>query len=183
MRRALPALLLLAALVLSGLTLHFALSYAAALRDNATIRALHAGRDAEPRPGAGSQAIHARVLFLSWRGRIAEAEALGPALAAAGPGLRSGAFLSIGNARLRTAFELIETNRVDDAIPEVTLAKQAYRAALAAWPGNYDAKVNLDLAMRLVRDMPRPGADESEEPETRPRQLWTDLPGLPRGAP
>lgn len=183
MRRS-PFLLLVLAVALSlAGAVRFGWALRGDLRDNATIRALHAGRDAEPRPGADPRAVAARALFLAWRGRTAEAETLAPELARGGAQLRSGVYLAISNARMRNAFELIEAGRLDDAIPEVALAKTGYRSALREWSENYDAKVNLDLAMRLVRDMPRTGEAGGEEPEAQPRQLWTDLPGLPRGAP
>ncbi|WP_244500147.1 hypothetical protein [Methyloceanibacter superfactus] len=44
-------------------------------------------------------------------------------------------------------------------------------------------KYNLDVAARLVRDLPQ--IAPSEEPlQQEPRKdLWSDLPGVPRGAP
>lgn len=182
-RRGLPAILGIIVLASAVITIDATWSIYGAMRDNRTIRALHAGHEAQLRPGAAPRAVHARALFLAWRDRTAEAEALGPRMAEGPDRLRSGYHLAIGNARMRAAYELIEVGRPDDAIPEVSLAKRAYRDALWAWPGNYDAKVNLDLAMRLVRDMPREGEDGNEDPDAKPRQVWTDLPGLPRGAP
>lgn len=161
----------------------FALGLAGDLADNRTIRALHAGRSAEPRAQADPRAQFALALFLSWRGRIAEAEALGSHLLGADNDLVSDYHLAIGNARMREAYELLETRRLEQATPAVALAKAAYRDALRASPENFAAKVNLDLASRLVRDLPRPGQDPGEDSETRPRQIWTELPGLPRGAP
>lgn len=152
-------------------------------RDNAAIRALAGGRDAVPRPGADPRVAHARALFMAWRDRIPEAEAQAPALAGARARLRGEYHYAIGNARLRAGFAAIEANRIDDATAQINLAKLAYRAALRERPADYDAKVNLDLAMRLVRDLPRDGKDGDDDPEVRPERLWTDLPGLPRGAP
>nr|CAA04380.1 MxaK [Paracoccus denitrificans PD1222] len=151
--------------------------------DNRAIRSLAGGSDVALREAADPRAAHARALFLALRDRPQEAEALLPALAAAPPGLRSEYHYAIGNARMRMGFERIERNRIDEATALVNLAKASYRETLRARPGNFDAKVNLDLAMRLVRDMPREGQDGDEDPENRPRRLWTDLPGLPRGAP
>ncbi|MEI2385769.1 hypothetical protein [Breoghania sp. JC706] len=153
------------------------------MRDNRTIRALHAGHDVAPRAGADPRAILARALFLTWRDHVMEAEALEGSLANTDKRLRSAYHFAIGNARMRAAYELIDVGKPSDAIPEVALAKRAYRAALHADPGDFDAKVNLDIAMRLVRDMPREGEANEEEQDTRPRRVWTDLPGLPRGAP
>lgn len=150
--------------------------------DNRTIRSLAAGTDRVPRDGADPRAFAARALYMAWRGRIPEAEAQAAGLEAATPLLRAEFHYAVGNARMRRAFAQMEANRIDDATAEVNLAKAAYRDALRALPGHYDSKVNLDLAMRLVRDLPRRSNGE-EDPEVQPQRLWTDLPGLPRGAP
>lgn len=152
-------------------------------RDNTAIRDLAAGREAQPRPDADPRAIHARILFLAWRDRLPEAEDLLPLLAGMRPDLLAEASYAMGNARMRAAFDHIEEGSFEDAETEVSLAKAAYRDALRAVPDFRDGKVNLDLAMRLVRDLPRPEADGETDPDARPRRLWTDLPGLPRGAP
>lgn len=151
--------------------------------DNRAIRSLAAGRDIPLRDAADPRAVHARALYMALRDRPQDAEALLSGLDGATPLLRSEYHYAIGNARMRMGFDRIERNRIDDATALINLAKASYRDALRAWPGNYDAKVNLDLAMRLVRDMPREGQDGDEDPDVQPRRLWTDLPGLPRGAP
>lgn len=152
-------------------------------QDNAAIRAFADGQDVSLRKDADPRAIHARILFLAWRGKLAETQELLPRMAGGRPDLRSDAQFAIANARMRFAYDHIEAGRFEDATPEIELAKSAYREALRAEPGNRDAKVNLELAMRLVRDLPRPLAEGEEDPENQPRQLWTDLPGMPRGAP
>jgi mxaK protein len=65
----------------------------------------------------------------------------------------------------------------------VRLAKDGYRRSLALDPGLWDAKYNLDVAMRLVRDFPQIDRMSEEEPADLPVRLWSDLPGLPRGLP
>ncbi len=150
----------------------------------ADLRALAAGRDVAVEPDAAPPLLHARALHLLARDRIAEAEVFGVQLVRAGdPDLLAGYRFTLGNARLRRAFSFIEVARLNDAIPEVALAKTAYRAALAADPEHYDAKVNLDIAMRLVRDLPRESLEGVGDPDARPKKVWTDLPGLPRGGP
>jgi mxaK protein len=152
-------------------------------RINRGLAALAAGRDVAVVPEDPPRLIEARASWLLARDQIEEAEALGPLIAAAGdPRAEAIYHYNRGNARLRRAFERIETRALDAAVPEVTLAKAAYRAALAREPGFFDAKVNLDLAMRLVRDLPRE-EQEGEEAEAPPKALWTDLPGVPGGAP
>lgn len=152
-------------------------------RDQSDISRLAGGRDAELRAGADPRAVYARALFLTERDRLPEAEALTIRMGDLRPDLLSAHHYAIGNARMRRAFEAMETMRLDEALPEIELAKSAYRQALRAWPGHMDAKVNFDVAMRLLRDLPRDGQDGEEDPENRPQRLWTDLPGLPRGAP
>ena len=63
------------------------------------------------------------------------------------------------------------------------LAKDEYRLALRLDPSNWDIKHNLDVAMRLVRDFPGYEGEAEEVPEDAPKNLWTDLPGVPRGLP
>lgn len=151
--------------------------------DNRAIRSFAGGRDIALRDAADPRAAHARALYMTLRDRPQDAEALSGGLAAAPSGLVSEYHYAIGNSRMRMGFERIEANRIDDATALINLAKASYREALRAYPGNFDAKVNLELAMRLVRDLPREGQDGDENPDTQPRRLWTDLPGLPRGEP
>ncbi|SIT77422.1 hypothetical protein [Pontibaca methylaminivorans] len=152
-------------------------------RDNSDIRAMAAGRQAVPRENADARAIQGRVLYLAHRDLLTEALEVLPLLSDAPPALLAEARYAIGNSRLRGAFVTLETGIIDDATPEVNLAKSAYRAALRARPGDWNAKLNLELAMRLVRDLPRPEAEGESDPDTRPRRLWTDVPGMPRGGP
>ena len=158
--------------------------YAQALTANAAIARLARGATAEVPDGAPAELLDAGALFLTARDRIEEAEALGPAiLASRDEGTIARFHMRVGNAHLKRAFDEIETGRLDDAVPQVNLAKAAYRRALGAAPDLLAAKVNLDIAMRLVRDFPRPPQDGEEEEGERPRNVWTDLPGMPRGFP
>jgi mxaK protein len=182
MRRAGPIMLCLWVLAALAATGWFGLRAWQQHRDNAAIRSLAAGRDVVPAPGADARVAQARALYMAWRDRIPEAEAQGPALLSAPALLRGEFHYAIANARLRVGLDALAVNRLDDATAQINLAKAAYRQALQARPDYFDAKVNLDLAMRLVRDLPREGQD-GEDADIRPERLWTDLPGLPRGAP
>lgn len=126
----------------------------------------------------GLRAACARALYLSLHDHPQDAEAVLPALIGASPDLRSEYHYAVGNSRMRMGFARIEQHRIDEATALINLAKASYRDALRAWPGNYDAKVNLDLAMPLVRDMPRHAQDGDEDTDAQPRRLWTDLRGL-----
>ena len=183
MRRLVLASLVLALLLSVAAMVRYGYAVWGTVQDNGAIRALAAGHEAALRENAGPRALHARILFLAWRDKLAEAQELLPRLADGPSDLQSEAPFAIANARMRSAYDYIEAGRFEDATPEIELAKLAYREALRAVPGNRDAKVNLELAMRLVRDLPRPLAEGEEDPENQPRQLWTDLPGMPRGAP
>lgn len=152
-------------------------------RDNSAIRSLAAGKDVVLHEDADPRALQARILYLAWRDRSDEALELLTKLGEAPANLRAEAAYAIGNARLRAGFERIELGELDKATPEITLAKSHYRDALQADPHFLSAKVNLSLAMRLVRDLPRDGMDGDDDPGAKPQKLWTDLPGLPRGAP
>lgn len=155
----------------------------AALRINADLARLAAGRDVAVAPDGPLRLVEARASWLLARDKIEEAEALGPVIARSGDAIAGAIYqYNRGNARLRRAFELIETRRLEEATPQVALAKSAYRAALARDPGFFDAKVNLDLAMRLVRDLPKE-EQESDQTDTPPKALWTDVPGIPGGEP
>lgn len=183
MRRLVCIALITLALVSAGATVWRGYVLWMVERDNADIRALAAGQNVARRATANPNALHAHVLFLSWRDNLSEAQEILAAMGTERPDLLAEVHFAIGNAQMRAAYEQIEANRLEDAVPAVNLAKAAYREALRILPDYRDAKVNLDLAMRLVRDMPRPEAEGEDDPENRPRRLWTDLPGLPRGAP
>jgi mxaK protein len=149
---------------------------------NDAIRALAAGQDVEIAEDAPSRLLVARGKFLLDRDRIEAAEALAPQLGATADAAAIGDFAhDLGNARLRAAFRLIEDNDITGATPLVRLAQEDFSQALRLDPARWDSKVNLDIASRLVRTFPRPA--QEEQPGERPRNVWTDMPGLPRGLP
>lgn len=168
-----------------ALTAHDLSTVVAQKRSNQLIRDLAFGRDVAVTPEAGPEALYARVRFLTQRGFVDEAEAMiEPIIASGSPELVAALYQDLGNARMRLAFEAGEQQDVDGAVPQVTLAKAAYRRALAMQPNAFDLKVNLDLASRLVRDFPQAGDGEGEEdPDAKPKNLWTELPGVPAGLP
>lgn len=154
------------------------------LHDNHAIAALAEGRDVEAGEEASAALQFARAHYLLARGRLDDARAPTERLAL-GPARRF-AFAALydkGNAHLRRALEIVDAHRYDDTIAQVNLAKEHYLRALRIDPDHWDAKINLDIAMRLVRDFPDGEAEGDEEPPAQPDRLWTDLPGLPRGGP
>lgn len=151
---------------------------------NRTIAALASGRDVPVAPDAPDRLLLARAHFLMIRDRLDEAQPLLNRLAAGEDrDLAVAALYDMANARLRVAFNHLESNRIDPAIPLVRLAKDNYRRALVLAPGFWDGKYNLDIAMRLVRDFPQIDLEGEELPPDAVKKLWTDLPGLPRGLP
>lgn len=153
-------------------------------RTNTAIKALRAGKDIPVTARARPALLEARTAFLLERDRMADAQPLlDQILLRADTGTQVRALYNMANTRLRAAIAQIEQGKFDKAIPLVTLAKAEYRGALRRQPEDWNAKHNLDVAMRLVRDLPRGEGEEGEEPEQIPSKLWTDLPGVPKGLP
>lgn len=189
--RALPIRLRRVAALLSLAVLILALAVMAvtgvrmALNANAnrTIAALASGRDVPVALDAPDRLLLARAHFLMIRDRLDEAQPLVDRLAASGSPLAVAGLYDLANARLAAAVSLLEKTEIDPAVPQVRLAKAGYRAALVRAPDFWDAKYNLDIAMRLVRDFPQIEQEQQDEAQETPKRLWTDLPGLPKGLP
>lgn len=156
-----------------------------AWRDNAAIKALAAGEDVQIDPeGAAPSVLFARAYYLLKRDRVDEAQVLlDQANFRADARTRVLMLYDAGNTRFRASFAAIERGKFDRATSLVNLAKEDYNQALRLDPQAWDVKYNLDVAARLVRDLPQ--IEPSEEPlQQEPRKdLWSDLPGIPRGAP
>jgi mxaK protein len=155
------------------------------LRVNSAISSLAAGNNVEVDPTTASPAmLDARAAFLLRRGRIDEAQPLlDQAAERASPIINVRMLYNMANARMRAAVRSIEKGDFDKAIPLVALAKSEYRSALRIDPMDWNAKYNLDVAMRLVRDLPQAVGEDEEKPLETPEKLWTDLPGVPKGLP
>ncbi len=155
-----------------------------ASRTNASIAALEAGRDIAVAPDAPADLLVARVKFLAARDRLEEAEPLLESLdrSGASDGAARARYV-LANARVRNAFDLIGRGELDKAGPQVTLARQDYRRALQGRPDFWDAKFNFDVASRLIRDFPEFDRSFGDELKAEPKQIWTDIPGQPRGGP
>jgi mxaK protein len=158
---------------------------ASKLRENSTIDRLAAGKEVEVDPTTAPPAVlEARSAFFLRRGRIDEAQSLlDQASERASPAIQVRMLYNMANARMRLAVRSIEKGDFDKAIPLVALAKSEYRSALRLDPADWNAKYNLDVAMRLVRDLPQGASEEEEKPLETPEKLWTDLPGVPKGLP
>ena len=151
---------------------------------NRSIAALDAGRDLDPGTGAPAPVLVARIGYLAGHGRLAETEPLVAVLDRMGASdAASRARYRVANARMREAFTLLTRGAIDKAGPQVTLARQDYRRALRDRPDFWDAKFNLDVASRLIRDFPEFDRASGDELRAEPKQIWTDIPGQPRGGP
>lgn len=155
-----------------------------ASRDNATINTLVAGENAEIDPAsASSKVLAARAYYLLKRDRIDEAQVvLDQARFRAVPSARVDMLYNMANARLRAVFDAIEQGQFDKATSLIGLAKDEYVDALRLDPHAWNVKFNLDVTSRLLRDLPE-GQGPEDSPREAPKELWTDIPGTPRGAP
>ncbi|MDV2982912.1 UNVERIFIED_CONTAM: MxaK protein [Methylobacteriaceae bacterium AG10] len=179
-----PFLLVLLPILLLGTAAAFALSAWRDTRTNAAIAALEAGRDVAVPPDAPDALLVARTKFLAFRDRLGETEPLLETLERRRSAeVAARARYVVANARIREAFRLIERSELDKAGPQVTLARQDYRRALQARPDFWDAKFNFDVASRLIRDFPEFDRTFGDELKAEPKQIWTDIPGQPRGGP
>ena len=95
------------------------------------------------------------------------------------PRLRRLAQYDLGNLYLR---EAVRHGPADAAqqMPLVELAKQSYRDLLRDDPGDWDARYNLELALRLSPEAEEESADDAEPSVNKQRVSTTQ--GLPRGA-
>ncbi len=151
---------------------------------NSNIRGLVAEHDIPIDVGrAHPQEILARVDESVRRDHIDDAQAiLSNAEARLPPGVRALALYNIANYRTKLAAEKVRTGDIDSAAALINLAKSEYRLALKLDPENWDIRYNLDVAMRVVRDLPQADNPEITSPDA-PKKLWTDLPGVPKGLP
>jgi mxaK protein len=152
---------------------------------NSLIRELRAGKNvAVDAVSAPAALLEARASFLLTRDRIDEAQPLLDQASLRASGAQQERMLyNMANTRMRASIKAIEQGNFDRATPLVALAKSEYRSALRLDPGNWDAKFNLDVAMRLVRDLPRAEGEDETGKDEPPAKLWTDLPGVPKGLP
>ncbi|GEP01217.1 MxaK protein [Methylobacterium haplocladii] len=184
LRCARPALLLALPILLAVAALSFAGLAWRTWQANRTIAELAQNRDVAVGTEAPSTVLLARIQVLSRRDRLEEAEGLVEALDRRGqPDLAARARYAMANARLRQAFGHLSRNDIDPAGPLVILARQDYRRALQAKPDFWDAKFNLDVASRLIRDFPDFDRKHGDDLKAEPKKIWTDIPGQPRGAP
>lgn len=140
--------------------------------------------DDSPAYHATPQLLLARAAYLHQKQRYNEALAILSLLVSQGDSrLQTQSRYNLGNVYLSQALAEVEAEHINQAVPLLTLAKQAYRQALTQDSGLWDAKYNLELAMRLLPEFDRISQTADDNDAVQPSQLWTTLPGFPRGLP
>lgn len=125
-----------------------------------------------------------RAIYLKQKQRYDEAlETLSLVVEQGGRTLQVQSRYNLGNLYLTQAMSEVDAGRINQAIPLLTLAKQAYRQAQKLDSRFWDAKYNLELAMKLLPEFDRISPAEPDDDAAKPSQLWTTVPGFPRGLP
>ncbi len=179
-----PHLLLLLPIALAFITLAL-LGMAIRLEAaNSKIRALKSNHDVAVAMDSPPELLLARIEFLLAHDRVDEVQPYVEALDKTGPdALRAVGRYNFANGRLRQGFDLLTQGKLDAAGPFVVLSRQEYRRALTLAPGDWDAKFNLDVASRLIRDFPAFERTIGDAVKTDRKKIWTDIPGKPEGLP
>lgn len=178
------SLLIVATLALAGGAIGALIAWRGAVDVNTTIAALRGGRDAQVDVNSRPELVLAQIADLARRSEIDRARVLMEVLDRRGRSeIRARGHYLLANALLRQAFEHIERSELEAAGPFVNLAKREYRGALQLLPEFWDAKYNIDVAARLVRDFPEFERNNGDELGAEPKKLWTDIPGKPKGLP
>ncbi len=173
------------ALALIG-ALHSGNSVYQTAKTNQLISQLNQGKDinADLRNTAVPELQLARATYLKNKQRFTEAQAiLSQIINQSNQQMQTVGRYNLGNTYLVQAIALAESLQINEAIALATLAKQAYRQALALDSQYWDAKYNLEVAMRLLPEMDRI-IEEQDEPAPQEKvKLWATVPGFPRGLP
>lgn len=154
----------------------------AALDTNAAIaRSAAAGGATSPADASVPEARFARALAFARAGDHANALRVYKELARSGPTeLAQAALYNLGNLHLKAALAR-SGETAAEALPLIELAKQAYRDLLRMNPGLWDARHNLERALRLAPETADAPSDneppiEKERAVTTMRAPETELP-------
>lgn len=86
--------------------------------------------------------------------------------------LRQAALYNVGNVHMRAAAHTT-TQDATQALPLIELAKQSYREVLRQDPNNWDARYNLELALRLAPEFDEEALGEDDEEGAEERAAST----------
>jgi mxaK protein len=131
--------------------------------------------------GAPAEARFAVAWAAGQRGEVTRAVALYREVAQARPALAGAALYDAANALLREADRVAANGDWVGARPLFELAKETYREALRLEPGRWDARYNLERALRMAPEdddggTPTPMGGESERSVTTMRAFTLGLP-------
>ncbi|NOR68433.1 MAG: MxaK protein [Methylomarinum sp.] len=153
---------------------------------NQLISQLNKGKDIKPEQIKNSvPEIHlARATYLKKKHRYKEAQtSLSQIINQGSQKIQAISRYNLGNTYLEEAIELAESMQINEATALTALAKQAYRQALALDSHYWDAKYNLEVAMRLLPEMDRITMEKDDPIPEKKAKLWATVPGFPRGLP
>ena len=167
--------------LLQSLYAHYQIS-----QDNTVISQFNQGKDVQfTLTKADSAELHlAYASYLKRKHRYNEAQATLSHIIDQGESkTRVISRYNLGNTYLSQAIELAESMQINEATALAALAKQAYRQALLLDSQYWDAKYNLDVAMRLLPEMDRISLQNDDPAPQEKVKLWATVPGFPRGLP
>lgn len=129
------------------------------------------------------EAVFAQAYLQSQQGHQDEAIALYKRVeGSSSDALRLASKYNRGNRYLMQAMELDDEAAKQLGLPLVEMAKDTYRAVLRAEPSAWDAKYNLERALRLVPD-PDDSDDEDLPPPQQSERALTTMRGFTLGLP
>ena len=175
-----------ALLIALAIALQSAFSCFQIANSNQLITQLNQGKDIRPEQLKNSTpALQlARATYLKKKHRYKEAQAgLSKIINQGSQEIQSITRYNLGNTYLSEAIELAEAMQINEATALAALAKQAYRQALALDSRYWDAKYNLEVAMRLLPEMDRITMEKDDPIPEKKAKLWATVPGFPRGLP
>ena len=167
------ALLLFALIVFDGYGLWQAEQVNAAISDGS----IFTSKAALP-----AEAVFAQAYLHAQKGSHDNAIALYKRVESSSATLRLAAKYNRGNRYLMQAMELDDQAAKQLGLPLVEMAKDTYRAVLRAEPSAWDAKYNLERALRLVPD-PDDSDDEDLPPPQQSERALTTMRGFTLGLP
>ncbi len=173
-RAALVALALVAALAVDGFRL---------LRANAVNQAIERGSALALGATAPAEALFAQARELEEKPDVQGALALYKRLQReAAPDIALASRYNSGNLYLRQALEVTADEQRHILVPLVELAKESYRAVLRADPQHWEAKYNLERALRLVPE-PDDVAEAQDTDMRNAERAVTTMRGVSLGLP
>lgn len=138
-------------------------------------------------PGAPAVVVLAHAIELDRRGQFEEAlNAYAEAETVGGDSVRQAVRVNVANLYLRRGILVArQDGHAQRAIAMLQLAKASYRRALRARPDDWNARYNLELALRVLPDFEernwRASGPEAEERLLKDKAAWTEMVGQPRG--